>query len=85
VLIEVLLLNRHLAHEHVVAGLATVLRAGALTSPEGSNTDVVSTLDEAGCPLEPYPPLAFGDQYSLVAIPTKANLPSESPRSRSQC
>jgi hypothetical protein len=25
-LIEVLLLNRHLAHEHVVAGLATALR-----------------------------------------------------------
>jgi hypothetical protein len=31
-LIEVLLLNRHLAHEHVVAGLATALRAGALTA-----------------------------------------------------
>ncbi|WP_435852465.1 hypothetical protein [Streptomyces sparsogenes] len=31
-LIEVLLLNRHLAHEHVVACLATALRAGALTA-----------------------------------------------------
>ncbi|MFD8743420.1 IS21 family transposase [Streptomyces sp. NPDC059616] len=31
-LIEVLLLNRHLAHEHVVAGLATALQAGALTA-----------------------------------------------------
>ncbi|MFE4335658.1 hypothetical protein ACFRQM_41620 [Streptomyces sp. NPDC056831] len=31
-LIEVLPLNRHLAHEHVVAGLATALRAGALTA-----------------------------------------------------
>ncbi|MCX4458570.1 hypothetical protein OOK58_42425 [Streptomyces sp. NBC_01728] len=31
-LIEVLLLNRHLAHEYVVAGLATALRAGALTA-----------------------------------------------------
>lgn len=31
-LIEVLLLGRHLAHEHVVAGLATALRAGALTA-----------------------------------------------------
>ncbi len=31
-LIEVLLLNRHIAHEHVVAGLATALRAGALTA-----------------------------------------------------
>ena len=31
-LIEVLLLGRHLPHEHVVAGLATALRAGALTA-----------------------------------------------------
>ncbi|WP_372446417.1 hypothetical protein [Streptomyces chrestomyceticus] len=31
-LIEVLLLNHHLAREHVVAGLATALRAGALTA-----------------------------------------------------
>jgi hypothetical protein len=30
-LIEVLLLNRHMRHEHVVAGLATAVRAGALT------------------------------------------------------
>jgi transposase len=30
-LIEVLLLGRHLAHEHVVAGLAAALHAGALT------------------------------------------------------
>lgn len=31
-LIEILLLNRYLAHEHVVTGLATALRAGALTA-----------------------------------------------------
>ncbi|MDH6579382.1 hypothetical protein P3T29_005068 [Kitasatospora sp. MAP5-34] len=31
-LIEVLLLGRHLPHEHIVAGLATALRAGALTA-----------------------------------------------------
>jgi transposase len=31
-LIEVLLLHRHTAHEHVVAGLAAALRAGALTA-----------------------------------------------------
>ncbi|WP_246094937.1 hypothetical protein [Streptomyces roseicoloratus] len=31
-LIEVLLLGRHMAHEHVVAGLAAALRAGALTA-----------------------------------------------------
>jgi hypothetical protein len=31
-LIEVLLLGRHISHEHLVAGLATALRAGALTA-----------------------------------------------------
>jgi hypothetical protein len=31
-LIQVLLLHRHMAHEHVVAGLAAALRAGALTA-----------------------------------------------------
>jgi hypothetical protein len=31
-LIEVLILHRHLRHEHVVAGLAAALQAGALTS-----------------------------------------------------
>jgi transposase len=31
-LIEVLLLHRHMAHEHVVAGLAAALQAGALTA-----------------------------------------------------
>nr|WP_201784265.1 hypothetical protein [Frankia sp. ACN1ag] len=31
-LIEVLLLHRHMPHDHVVAGLATALAAGALTA-----------------------------------------------------
>ena len=31
-LVEVLLLHRHMPHEHVVAGLATALQAGALTA-----------------------------------------------------
>lgn len=31
-LIEVLLLGRHLSHEHLVAGLAVALRVGALIS-----------------------------------------------------
>jgi hypothetical protein len=31
-LIEVLLLARHVSHEHLVAGLAMALRAGALTA-----------------------------------------------------
>jgi hypothetical protein len=35
-LIEVLLLHRHMAHEHVVAGLAAALKAGALTADAGA-------------------------------------------------
>ncbi|MGW2162297.1 Mu transposase domain-containing protein, partial [Nonomuraea sp. NPDC001699] len=31
-LVEVLLLGRHMAHEHLVAGIAAALRAGALTA-----------------------------------------------------
>jgi hypothetical protein len=31
-LIEVLLLHRTMAHEHVVAGIATALRVGALSA-----------------------------------------------------
>ncbi|MFD1275701.1 hypothetical protein ACFQ51_41120 [Streptomyces kaempferi] len=30
--IEVLLLHRHMSHDHVVAGIAAALQAGALTS-----------------------------------------------------
>jgi len=30
-------------------------------------------LDKAGCSCEPYPPLTFGDQCSLVTIPTGAS------------
>lgn len=33
-LIEVLLLGRHIAHEHLVSGLAMALRAGALTAAD---------------------------------------------------
>ncbi|MFI6284435.1 hypothetical protein ACIBCM_06705 [Streptomyces sp. NPDC051018] len=34
--------------------------------------DVVSALDKAGCSWEPYAPLTFGDQSTLVAIPSGA-------------
>lgn len=39
----------------------------------------MTALDKAGCFWEPYPPLAFGDQRSLVAIPTKANFTFQIP------
>ncbi|MFD7626338.1 hypothetical protein ACFV7Q_09855 [Streptomyces sp. NPDC059851] len=46
-LIEVLLLGRNMPHEHVVAGLAAALRAGAMTA------DAVAL--EAAKPLRPRP------------------------------
>jgi len=42
--------------------------------------DVVSALDEAGCPWQPHPPLTFGDQCSLVATPTGATFTFEIPQ-----
>ncbi|MEW2293035.1 hypothetical protein ABZ719_10055 [Streptomyces sp. NPDC006743] len=47
---------------------------GTGTFPVGlTYRDVVSALDDAGCPWEPCPSLTFGDQCSLVAIPSAAN------------
>lgn len=53
---------------------------GTGTFPAGlTHTDVVSALDEAGCRWAPYPPLTFGDQCSLVAIPSGAEFTFEIP------
>ncbi|MCK2238241.1 IS21 family transposase [Allokutzneria sp. A3M-2-11 16] len=59
-LIEVLLLHRHMAHEHVVAGLATALRVGALTADavalearkaaDGEDTDATASVGEFATP-----------------------------------
>ncbi|MFC3350246.1 IS21 family transposase [Streptomyces echinoruber] len=50
-LIEVLLLARHIPHEHLVAGLATALRAGALTA------DAVALEARKAAQAEDEPPL----------------------------
>jgi transposase len=57
-LIEVLLLHRHMQHDHVVAGLAAALRAGALTADavalearkaaEGDHDNHLDQTDQAG-------------------------------------
>ncbi|QUH06041.1 IS21 family transposase [Saccharopolyspora erythraea] len=59
-LIEVLLLGRHIAHEHLVAGLAAALRAGALTADAVAleARKAAQTEDE---PL-PAPPRPTGDR-----------------------
>jgi hypothetical protein len=53
---------------------------GTGTFPAGlKHADVISALDKASCPWQPYPPLTFGDQCSLEAIPTGANFTFEIP------
>jgi hypothetical protein len=56
-----------------VVELPPALVGGTGIFPAGlKHADVVSALDKADCPWEPYAPLTFGDQRSLIAIPTKA-------------
>ncbi|MBD0737462.1 hypothetical protein [Streptomyces sp. CBMA29] len=56
-----------------VAGGTGIFPAGL------KHADVVSALDRAGCSWEPCPPLTFGGQRSLVAIPAQANFTFEIP------
>ncbi|MFE3167949.1 hypothetical protein [Streptomyces sp. NPDC059224] len=63
-----------------VVELPPSVAEGTETFPAGlTYADVVSALDKAGCSWEPYPSLTFGDQCSLVAIPTGANFTFEIP------
>ncbi|WP_426570365.1 Mu transposase domain-containing protein [Streptomyces canus] len=57
-LIEVLLLGRHIPHEHLVAGLATALRAGALTA------DAVALEARKAAQAEDEPPVTGSGQAS---------------------
>ncbi|WEH30986.1 hypothetical protein [Streptomyces sp. AM 3-1-1] len=59
-----------------VGGGTGAFRAGL------SYGDVVSALGKAGCSWEPYPPLTFGNQCSLVVIPTAANFTFEIPEGK---
>ncbi|MFJ3663883.1 hypothetical protein ACIPPM_25880 [Streptomyces sp. NPDC090119] len=53
---------------------------GTATFPAGLRyADVVAALDRAGCRWEPYAPLTFGDQCTLVAGPSGAHLTFEIP------
>ncbi|MFJ9523658.1 IS21 family transposase [Kitasatospora sp. NPDC101801] len=55
-LIEVLLLGRHLPHEHLVAGLAAALRSGALTADAVALEARKAAEADTGTPAEPRPP-----------------------------
>jgi hypothetical protein len=56
-----------------VVDLPPSVTGGTGTFPANlKHADVVSALDKADCSWEPYPPLTFGSQYSLLAIPSGA-------------
>ncbi|WP_329385447.1 hypothetical protein [Streptomyces sp. NBC_01716] len=57
-----------------VVELPTSIVGGTGTFPAGlKHADVVSALNKAGCSWEPYLPMTFGNQCSLVAVGTRAN------------
>jgi transposase len=72
-LIQVLLLHRHLAHEHVVAGLAAALGAGALTSDavalEARKAAEAEDLVVVDAPEPATPPVASLTQRRLAHLP----------------
>ncbi|MEV4921167.1 IS21 family transposase [Streptomyces tirandamycinicus] len=83
-LIEVLLLGRHIPHEHLVAGLATALRAGALTA------DAVALEARKAAQAEDEPPVTgpgptpgnvtFLHEWRLAHLPPDTRpLPSVTP------
>jgi len=82
-LVEVLLLHRRMAHEHVVAGIAAALRAGAMTADvvamEARKAADAGPPDEAAQPEEiPRPsPVTSLTERRLAALPADSRpLPS---------
>ena len=61
-LIQVLLLHRHMTHEHVVAGLAAALRAGALTA------DAVALEARKAADTDTAPPSASDRDVPTAAV-----------------
>ncbi|MGW0909409.1 hypothetical protein [Streptomyces sp. NPDC002853] len=66
--------------------LSVLLITMGVTAPAEAHPDDLAglnfatwNLDKAGCSWEPYPPLTFGDQCSLTAIPSGANFTFEIP------
>ncbi|MFJ5851288.1 IS21 family transposase [Streptomyces sp. NPDC092903] len=75
-LIEVLLLSRHLPHEHLITGLAAALKTGALTA-DAVALEARKAADAE--PEEPPQPAASGSQTGLAPLPAavRAHLPPD--------
>ncbi len=76
-LIEVLLLGRHLPHEHLVTGLAAALKTGALTA-DAVALEARKAADADTAPAEAPEPSA-GGRTSIVPLPAavRARLPPD--------
>jgi transposase len=82
-LVEVLLLHRRMAHDHVVAGIAAALRAGAMTADvvamearKAADADGPGTAAQPARALEPSPVTSL-TQRRLAALPADTRpLPS---------
>ncbi|NBH10992.1 IS21 family transposase [Amycolatopsis sp. SID8362] len=75
-LIEVLLLHRHLAHEHVVAGLAAALRAGALTA-DAVALEARKTADNDTTAADPGPAQDPAAEVTSLTLRRLAQLPAD--------
>ncbi len=76
-LIEVLLLSRHLPHEHLVAGLAAALRAGALTADAVALEARKAAEADTADPAEPEPPAAGLARVTSLTVRRLAHLPPD--------
>lgn len=75
-LIEVLLLSRHLPHEHLITGLAAALKSGALTA-DAVALEARKAADAE--PEEPAQPVVPGSQPGIAPLPAavRARLPPD--------
>ncbi|GGP84441.1 hypothetical protein GCM10010247_67200 [Streptomyces calvus] len=67
-LIEVLLLSRHLPHEHLVTGLAAALKTGALTA-DAVALEARRAADADTGPEEPPQPASTTSQTAIASLP----------------
>ena len=79
-LIEVLLLGRHLTHEYLVAGLATALRAGALTAD--ADADALEARKAAEADDVDEPPVPARSDRATVTFLTQRRLAHLPPDTR---
>ncbi|PVC80849.1 IS21 family transposase [Streptomyces sp. CS014] len=77
-LIEVLLLSRHLPHEHLVAGLAAALKSGALTA-DAVALEARKAADADTEPEQAPPSTGSGSQTGMAQLPAavRAHLPPD--------